>query len=70
MPLPAAVARRLRAGEELAHAIDALTGEQGTKHRGGAVAVLTGGLVDRQQAYEVLLAYALAPFLAPAGWDL
>ena len=70
MPLPAAVARRLRAGEELAHAIDALTGEQGTKHRGGAVAVLTGGLVDRQQAYEVLLAYALSPFLAPAGWDL
>ncbi|MDF1503573.1 inosine/xanthosine triphosphatase [Roseisolibacter sp. H3M3-2] len=70
MPLPAAVARRLRAGEELAHAIDALTGERGTKHRGGAVAVLTAGLVDRRQAYEVILAYALAPFLAPAGWDL
>jgi non-canonical (house-cleaning) NTP pyrophosphatase len=58
-------ARRLHAGEELGHAIDAPTGESGTKHRGGAVAVLTGGLVDRRQAYEVILAYALAPFLAP-----
>lgn len=68
MPLPAAVARRLRAGEELGHAIDALTGETGTKHRGGAVAVLTAGLVDRQRAYEVILSYALARFLAPGAW--
>jgi non-canonical (house-cleaning) NTP pyrophosphatase len=68
MPLPRAVAARLRAGEELGHAIDALTGELGTKERGGAVAVLTAGLVDRRQAYEALLAYALAPFLAPAEW--
>lgn len=68
MPLPAAVARRLRAGEELGHAIDGLTGESGTKHRGGAVAVLTAGLVDRQRAYEVILSYALARFLAPADW--
>lgn len=68
MPLPPAVAARLRAGEELGHAIDALTGERGTKHRGGAVAALTAGLVDRQGAYEVILAYALARFLAPALW--
>jgi inosine/xanthosine triphosphatase len=34
MPLPDAVAARLRGGEELGHAIDALTGESGTKHRG------------------------------------
>ena len=68
MPLPPAVARRLRAGEELGHAIDALTGERGTKHRGGAVAVLTAGLIDRQQAYEVILTYALARVLVPALW--
>lgn len=67
MPLPAAVAARLRAGEELGPAIDALTGASGTKQRGGAVAVLTAGLVDRRQAYEALLAYALAPFIAPFG---
>jgi inosine/xanthosine triphosphatase len=68
MPLPAAVARRLRAGEELGHAIDALVGTTGTKHGGGAVAVLTAGLVDRQRAYELLLSYALAPWLGPADW--
>lgn len=68
MPLPPAVARRLRAGEELGHAIDALTGTTGTKHGGGAVGALTGGLLDRQRAYEVLLTYALARFLAPALW--
>jgi inosine/xanthosine triphosphatase len=68
MPLPRAVAERLRAGEELGHAIDALTGTAGTKHAGGAVAVLTAGLVDRRQAYETILAYALARFLAPADW--
>ena len=26
--------------------------------------MLTGGLVDRQRAYEVLVAYALAPFMS------
>lgn len=68
MPLPPAVARRVRAGEELGHAIDALIGERGTKHRGGAVGVLTAGLIDRQGAYEVILTYALARFLTPALW--
>jgi inosine/xanthosine triphosphatase len=68
MPLPPAIARRVRAGEELGHAVDAVTGERGTKHRGGAVGVLTGGLVDRQAAYEGILSYALARFLSPALW--
>ena len=66
MPLPAVVADRLDAGEELGHAMDALLGTTGTKHRGGAVGVLTGGLIVRQQAYEVILTYALAPLLTPA----
>jgi inosine/xanthosine triphosphatase len=68
MPLPPAIARRVRAGEELGHAVDAVTGERGTKHRGGAVGVLTAGLVDRQGAYEIILSYALARFLSPAFW--
>lgn len=66
MPLPAAVADRVRAGEELGHAMDALLGTTGIKHRGGAVGVLTAGLVDRQQAYEMILTYALAPLLGPS----
>jgi YbgC/YbaW family acyl-CoA thioester hydrolase len=45
-----------------------LLGTTGTKHAGGAVGVLTRGLVDRQRAYEVLLTYALAPLLAPEYW--
>lgn len=66
MPLPEAVAARVRAGAELGYAMDALLETTGTKHGGGAVGVLTRGLVDRQRAYEVILTYALAPLLAPA----
>ena len=68
MPLPPPVAERLRAGQELGVAVDELLGTTGTKHAGGAVGVLTRGLVDRQRAYEVLLTYALAPLLAPEFW--
>ena len=70
MPLPPAVVRALRAGMELGHAIDALTGEANTKQRGGAVAVLTGGRIDRQAAYEVILTYAMARFVGAEWWDV
>jgi len=36
------------------------------KRAAGAVGILTGGLVDRQEAYEVIVAYALAPFMSKA----
>lgn len=63
MPLPDAVAALIREGVELGHAIDRLVGTENIKHGAGAVGILTEGLVDRQQAYEVILAYALAPLL-------
>ena len=63
MPLPEAVAQMIRGGMELGHAMDKLTSQTGTKHGAGAVGILTAGLVDRQAAYEVLVAYALSPFL-------
>ena len=64
MPLPAAVARLIKdRGMELGHAMDELTGQRETKLGAGAVGILTRGLVDRQHAYEVLVAYALAPFI-------
>ncbi len=66
MPLPEMVAVRIRAGEELGHAMDAVVQATGTKHGRGAVGILTAGLVDRQRAYEPMVAYALAPWLAPA----
>lgn len=65
MPLPAVVAARIRAGEELGHAMDAVANTVGTKHGRGAVGILTAGLIDRQGAYEPLVTYALAPWLAP-----
>jgi inosine/xanthosine triphosphatase len=68
MSLPAAVAQLVREGMELGHAMDRLTGEQNTKHRQGAVGILTAGLVDRQAAYEVIVTYALARFLTPELW--
>jgi inosine/xanthosine triphosphatase len=66
MPLPDAVAQRVLAGEELGVAMDVVASVVGTKYGRGAVGILTDGLVDRQQAYEPLITYALAPWLAPA----
>jgi inosine/xanthosine triphosphatase len=69
MPLPKPVARWIRdEGMELGHAMDRLTGNRETKHGAGAVGILTAGLVDRQRAYEVLVAYALAPLLG--DWEI
>jgi inosine/xanthosine triphosphatase len=68
MPLPESVARLVRGGTELGHAMDALVGGHNTKQGAGAVGILTDGLVDRQRAYETLVAYALAPFLTPEYW--
>jgi inosine/xanthosine triphosphatase len=65
MPLPDSVAEMIRGGMELGHAMDKLTGHSNTKHGAGAVGILTAGLVDRQAAYEVLVAYAISVFLDP-----
>ena len=62
--LPERVAQLVRDGVELGHAMDVLTGEHNVKQGVGAVGILTAGLVTRQQAYEVLVAYALVPFLS------
>jgi inosine/xanthosine triphosphatase len=69
MPLPPSVSTLVRGGLELGAAMDRLTGEHNTKQRQGAVGILTAGLVDRQAAYEVLVSYALAPFLTPELWN-
>lgn len=68
MPLPKRVADLVQNGVELGHAIDRISGELDTKQGAGAVGFLTAGLVDRQRAYEPLVAYALSPFLAPDWW--
>jgi inosine/xanthosine triphosphatase len=67
MQLPEEVAALVRDGLELGHAMDRVTGERNVKHGAGAVGILTAGLVNRQGAYEVLVAYALAPLLQGAN---
>lgn len=69
MPLPPGVAQMIRDGEELGHAMDAFAATRGTKHGKGAVGILTAGRIDRQGAYEVLVTYALAPFVTPALYE-
>lgn len=68
MPLPPEVAALVRSGVELGHAMDRVANARNTKHGAGAVGILTGGLIDRQRAYETLVTYALAPWLASAFW--
>jgi inosine/xanthosine triphosphatase len=63
MTLPSAVAAMIREGIELGVAMDRLVGAHDTKRGRGAVGILTAGLVDRQRAYEAIVAYALAPFV-------
>ncbi len=69
VPLPAVVAERVRDGQELGQAMDAVSQTIGTKFDRGAVGILTAGLIDRQRAYEHLVTYALAPWLAPDYFD-
>lgn len=68
MPLPPAVADLLKGGMELGHAMDAVVSARDTKRGPGAVGILTGGLMDRQAAYEPLVVYALARFIRDDMW--
>ena len=70
MPLPDRVAALVRSGIELGHAMDQVSGGHDIKRGAGAVGILTAGLVDRQRAYEALVTYALAPFLAPEYYEV
>lgn len=70
LPLPAAIAQRVLAGEELGPVMDELVGEQNVRQKGGAIGVLTAGLVLRQEAFALGVAYALAPFVSPQFYAL
>lgn len=68
MPLPPGVVALLEQGMELGHAMDAIVQTTNIKQGRGAVGVLTGNLLTRQQAYEPLVTYALARWIAAALW--
>ncbi|MEE8392271.1 MAG: inosine/xanthosine triphosphatase [Anaerolineae bacterium] len=67
--LPPSVAADVRAGTELGLAMDTLTGLHNTKQGSGAIGILTGGILDRQTAYEHLLTMALARLLTPSYYE-
>jgi inosine/xanthosine triphosphatase len=69
MPLPPAVVALLDGGMELGHAMDAIVQSSNIKQGRGAVGVLTGNLLTRQQAYEPLVTYALARWIAAELWS-
>jgi len=65
LPLPSAMARELRTGAELGPIIDRYSGQADSKRHDGAAGYLTMGLVPRDQAFRIAVAFALAPFLRP-----
>jgi non-canonical (house-cleaning) NTP pyrophosphatase len=69
LSLPPAVVALLDRGMELGHAMDAVARTTGTKHAGGAVGLLTAGLVPLQHTYEMLAAYALSRWLRHGLWE-
>jgi inosine/xanthosine triphosphatase len=68
LPLPAVLAEAVLAGEELGPAVDRLVGQHDTRRGPGAVGILTNGLVRRDEAFRVAMAYAIAQFLHPAWY--
>lgn len=69
LPLPAALAAAVQAGQELGPAVDLLAGQHDTKRGPGAVGILTSGLVRRDEAFRVATAYAMASFLHPHWYE-
>ena len=51
-PLPHAIAELIRQGVELGHATDQVFGRDNTKHKEGAIGVLSDNVVDRTMLYE------------------
>ncbi|MHC8469787.1 inosine/xanthosine triphosphatase [Plesiomonas shigelloides] len=65
LTLPPQVLQALERGEELGPVMDQLTGEQNIKHKGGAIAVFTHGVLSRSKVYHQALILALIPFINP-----
>jgi inosine/xanthosine triphosphatase len=63
--LPEAVARLVRDGVELGEADDRVFGCIDSKREGGAVGLLTGGVIDRAALYQHAVTLALVPFRNP-----
>ncbi|MCD6092565.1 MAG: inosine/xanthosine triphosphatase [Candidatus Aenigmarchaeota archaeon] len=65
LELPDNIVNKVREGKELGIVMDEITGINDTKQKMGCIGILTGGLTDRQTAWEIALIYAMAKRLAP-----
>jgi inosine/xanthosine triphosphatase len=63
--LPARVSKLIAEGLELGHANDRVFGTENSKHKGGAVGLLTQERLNRASYYREALLLALIPFLNP-----
>ena len=61
--LPPSVLDKVKEGIELGDLTDALTGQHNTKQKGGVIAYLTKGAMDRKALYVPGLIVALVPFV-------
>jgi non-canonical (house-cleaning) NTP pyrophosphatase len=61
--LPDSITRELLAGTELGDVIDRLAGDHNSKQKGGAIAFLTRGVMDRKKLYVQGVTLALIPFI-------
>ncbi len=66
----ALVAIVLDQGIELAQAIDSFAGGRGIRDGQGAWGILTGGLITRQDAFQVAVLNAFAPFVNRAAYGV
>lgn len=63
--LPPKVVQLIHEGIELGYANDQVFGEKNSKHKGGAVGSLTGGVLGRTEYYIQAVMLALVPFRNP-----
>lgn len=70
LPLPERIAQELRAGAELGPVIDRYSGQVNSKQHQGAAGYLTLGVIPREMAFRIAVAFALAPFLRPELYAL
>jgi len=66
--LPRVVIRNIQNGKELGDVIDAVSGGENTKQKGGAIHYLTKGVIDRKSIYVQGLIAALIPFVNREVW--
>lgn len=61
--LPSLIVAQLRAGKELARAVDSVFSKTNSGHQNGSVGILTHDVIDRTQYYVDMIVLALIPFV-------